>query len=249
MDPTVRSALIGLNRTFYARFALDFARTRSGWPAGFDLILPYLGRAANVLDLGCGNGRLLTFLAKHGWVGRYVGADSSRELLDLAEQAIRTLPPDGIGIDARFEAIDFVDPDWTSRLGTSTFDAIAALAVLHHIPGKEQRIEFLTACRAVLGPRGILVISTWQFLAAPRLRAHILPWATVGLADAGLEAGDYLLSWGEGAEGRRYCAAIDEDELEREASRAGLSVVETIRADGREGNLNLYAMMREVSPT
>jgi tRNA (uracil-5-)-methyltransferase TRM9 len=248
MDPSVRSALISLNRAFYARFAVDFARTRSGWPAGFDRILPYLGRAANVLDLGCGNGRLLTFLAKHGWTGQYLGADSSKELLALAEQAALALPANAMGIDALFEVVDFADPGWISRFRTPAFDAIAALAVLHHIPGRAQRIEFLAACRTLLGPRGLLVVSTWQFLAAPRLRARILPWQVVGLGEADVETGDYLLSWGEGAAGQRYCAAIDEDELAREAAQAGLSIGETFRADGREGNLNLYAAIWKVSP-
>ena len=248
MDPTVRATLVGLNRTFYARFAVDFARTRSGWPAGFDRILPYLRPAANVLDLGCGNGRLLTFLAKHNWNGQYVGADSSRALLDFAEQAAVRAADAGARIDARFEFVDFAEQYWTSTLGTSAFDAITALAVLHHIPGRAQRTEFLAACQALLQPQGVLVLSTWQFLIAPRLRAHILPWETIGLTSSRVEAGDYLLSWGEGAVGQRYCAAIDEDELATEASPAGLSMGGSFRGDGREGNLNLYAMLQRVSP-
>jgi hypothetical protein len=87
-----------------------------------------------------------------------------------------------------------------------------------------------------------LILSTWQFLDADRLRARILPWTTVGLRPEDVEAGDYLLAWGEGAAGHRYCAAIDEPELCALAAKAGLARVDTFRADGKEGNLNLYGV-------
>ena len=83
---STRSALAELNRAFYAKFADDFARTRRGWPPGFERILPHLRPAANVLDVGCGNGRLLAFLIERGWRGRYLGLDSSAGLLAEAEQ-------------------------------------------------------------------------------------------------------------------------------------------------------------------
>jgi SAM-dependent methyltransferase len=86
MDETIRSALAEINRTFYAGFAGDFARTRRGWPLGFERILPHLRSAANVLDVGCGNGRLLPFLTGHGWCGHYLGIDGSASLLASAEE-------------------------------------------------------------------------------------------------------------------------------------------------------------------
>jgi SAM-dependent methyltransferase len=87
MDETTRSALAELNGAFYANFAGDFARTRRGWPLGFERILPHLWPAANVLDVGCGNGRLLTFLTERGWRGHYLGADNSAGLLSAAQTA------------------------------------------------------------------------------------------------------------------------------------------------------------------
>jgi hypothetical protein len=61
-----------------------------------------------------------------------------------------------------------------------------------------------------------------------------------------VEPGDYLLSWGAGAAGQRYCAAIGEDGLRDLAADAGLAAVETFYADGREGNLNLYGVFRKL---
>jgi hypothetical protein len=53
---------------------------------------------------------------------------------------------------------------------------------------------------------------------------------------------DYLVSWGEGAAGLRYCAFIDEQALTTMAADAGLTCTETFFSDGREGNLNLYGV-------
>jgi tRNA (uracil-5-)-methyltransferase TRM9 len=233
MNDLTRSALAELNRTFYAEFADDFARTRRGWPPGFDRILPYLGPAANVLDVGCGNGRLLAFLTERGWRGHYIGVDSSAGLLAVAATYAET---------GRFVHADVLDPEWVLQLNGSAYDAIACLAVLHHIPGASHRARLIAECTGLLRPGGSLILSTWQFFNTPRLRERVLPWATAGLRDEDVEPGDYLVTWGARAAGRRYCAAITRETLCTLAAKAGLAPVETFYADGHEGNLNLYGV-------
>ncbi len=246
MDDKICETLRALNRDFYARFADPFARTRRSWPPGFALILPHLQSAANVLDLGCGNGRLLSFLASHGWSGDYLGVDSSADLLAEAARAAAAHPT----VRARFLLADLMDADWPQRLSAAVGpaalwrpNAIACLAVLHHIPGAANRVRFLAGCRALLAPDGRLVLSTWQFMTSARLRRRVLPWETVGLQAADLEPGDYLVAWGEGAAGQRYCAFIDLEGLRVLAEEAGLAIGEVHYADGHEGNLNLYAVL------
>jgi tRNA (uracil-5-)-methyltransferase TRM9 len=249
MNPDIITALAELNRAFYTRFAGDFARTRRAWPPGFDLILPYIRPAANLVDLGCGNARLLSFLSERGWQGGYVGVDASPLLLEIAEATAREVG----AATAAFLQLDLLAGDWvepmTAALPPATAEgpsqlALAALAVLHHIPGATARVEFLARCRSLLPPGGLCVVSTWQFLDTPRLRGRILPWSAVGLSEGDIEPGDYLLPWGEGAAGQRYCAAIDADTLDRLATAAGLETVASFRADGHEGDLNLYAVLK-----
>jgi len=134
MDETTRSALAELNRTFYAGYAGDFARTRRGWPLGFERILPHLRSAANVLDVGCGNGRLLGFLTERGWHGRYLGIDGSEGLLTAAEQNLELSRT-----EASFRQADLLTPHWAAPLAGFAPDAIACLAVLHHVPGAAHR--------------------------------------------------------------------------------------------------------------
>jgi hypothetical protein len=99
----------------------------------------------------------------------------------------------------------------------------------------------------LLTPGGTLIVSVWQFLSSPRLQRRILPWSTTGLRNEDVDPGDYLLSWGEGAAGHRYCAAIDEANLCELTTRAGLATVETFYADGHEGNLSLYGIFRSIA--
>jgi len=239
MDPKTCAFLADLNRDFYAAFAEDFARTRRGWPPGFDIILAYLPSGTNVLDLGCGNGRLLAFLGAREWHGRYLGVDNDPHLLSLAQEAAHRCPT----VESAFLQADLLkDLTWRTNLTGSPPARIVCLAVLHHIPGRNNRVRFMAGCTALLPPGGLLILSTWQFLGADRLRARILPWTTVGLRSEDVEIGDYLLAWGEGAAGHRYCASIDEPELSALAAQAGLARIDTFRADGKEGNLNLYGV-------
>jgi SAM-dependent methyltransferase len=248
MKPEIRTALLELNRAFYTRFAGEFARTRRTWPPGFDRILPHLRPAARVLDLGCGNGRLLSFLAERGWRGAYVGVDASRELLREAAAAA-----DAVQVVATCLAqADLLSPGWREALDLecgapaalppASAEAIACLAVLHHMPGAEQRAAFLAEAAALLAPGGKLIVSTWQFMTSERLRERVLPWETVGLHADDVEPEDYLVAWGAGAAGQRYCALIGAPALDDLAAKAGLARGETFYADGHEGNLNLYGV-------
>jgi SAM-dependent methyltransferase len=238
MDENTCTALAQLNRTFYEDFAEDFAETRQGWLPGFDLILPHILPASNVLDLGCGNGRFLRYLVERGWRGSYMGLDRSAKLLKLAGEAARVSPH----IEARFAQADFLLSDWQVALDLAPSEAIVSLALLHHIPGREQRRKFLSQCRDLATESGLVTLSTWQFVDAPRLRARILPWSAADLSDEQVEPNDYLLAWGQGDAGRRYCAWIDLEEMDRLAGEAGLRPVAHYRSDGREGSLNLYGV-------
>lgn len=243
MNATTIEALLALNRSFYERFAGDFARTRRSSPPGFDLIVPYLQHAAKVVDLGCGNGRLLVYLAGRGWRGHYIGLDNSAGLLTEARRAAVGLE----GITADFVPADLMQAHWpVNRADLQEGDALTALAVLHHIPGNANRLRFMETAARLLPPGGCLIVSTWQFMSSARLRKRLLPWAAAGLNEEDVEQGDYLMSWGEGAAGQRYVAAIGQAELSALGQRSHLTAMEIFTTDGLEGDLNLYGVFRAV---
>ncbi len=240
MQPQTVAALLALNRQFYARFAGEFSRTRRSWPPGYARILSYLRRGFNVLDLGCGNGRLLHFLGESAWAGRYIGLDSSENLLAEATRTAASHPT----IPSQFILADLFDDRWTAALQPMLpLGALVSLAVLHHIPGRANRAAFLAHAARLLLPESPFIVSTWQFMSSLRLQKRRMRWEDADIAVEDVEPGDHLVGWGEGSPGVRYCAAIDEPELKALAAEAGLQVQETFFSDGHEGNLNLYAVL------
>ena len=121
-----------------------------------------------------------------------------------------------------------------------------ALAVLQHIPSFDLRLDVVCQAAALLRPGGVLAMSNWQFTGVERLRQKIVPWSRVSIDESELEEGDYLLDWRSGSVGYRYCHLVDEEEVAALAAAAGLELLETFRADGWEGHLNLYGVLRRV---
>lgn len=240
MDPDLTHRLLELNREFYSGFADSFSATRSRPWAGFSHLLPYIPDGCRVLDLGCGNGRLAAFLDSKRQEVHYLGLDSSTRLITLAEEQSCSL---GF-VSATYRIADVTSPGWTDAVCCRGFDAVAALGLLQHIPGLELRQKVVHQAASLLGPAGVLLISSWQFLSSQRLRDRLIPWPHVGIDETLLESGDYLLDWRRDGTGYRYCHQLIEEEVEHLATGASLEVVESIFADGPRDNLNLYSVLR-----
>lgn len=238
MEPDVRQLLLRLNREFYTRFATAFAATRFSPQPGYHRIIRYFPRVGHVLDLGCGNARLAHFLDTHVEEVMYLGVDMSPGLLHVARKGTVALAR----VRSRFVLLDLAEPGWEGVLDGARFDVIAALAVLHHIPGAAYREAFVRGAARLLKPGGHLILSTWRFLHNERMRRKIVPWERVGLNAAALEPGDYLLDWKREGYGYRYVHAVDEAEYARWARATALRLVETFYSDGREGDLSLYGV-------
>lgn len=243
MDAATVQRLLALNRQFYDTFAESFAASRGIEQPGLRRALAYLPAAGTVLDVGCGNGRLAHLLDGAGRAVRYLGVDSSVRLLEIARSQAAALH----SVDAEFMQADIARSSWTSTLPAGRFDGIAAIALLHHLPGWLTRRNLLKELRALLVARGSLVVSAWQFTEEARLRRKVTPWAAIGLRDEQVEAGDALLDWQRGGQGQRYCHLIDEAELGALAQAAGLAIVDSFYADGRSQRLNLFAVLRTVA--
>lgn len=232
MRDDVVNRLLQINREFYQTFGPAFAETRRRLQPGVRRILTVIPPQAAVLDLGCGGGLVAQELARAGFRGRYVGVDWS---LALLKEARRSRLPSW----ALLEAVDLARPGWSSQL-SGPFDVLLAFALLHHLPGQEQRATFVCEAVRVMADSGRMVVSVWNFLASARLRRRVVSWEEIGLQAEDLESGDYLLDWRRGGRGLRYVHHFTSEELAVLAGRAGMVVEQQFLSDGEAGRLGLY---------
>jgi tRNA (uracil-5-)-methyltransferase TRM9 len=234
MKPEIAAHLIKLNRHFYTEFAAPFSATRQRLQPGVTALLEKIPVQANLLDLGCGNGKLARALDARGHQGFYVGLDLSSVLL---EDARHNLSP---GLEAEFHQANLAEPGWEQVLSHRIFDVTLCLAVLHHLPGTECRRQLLGDIYRILAPGGLLMLSVWQFLQNERLRARIQPWEYAGLQVEDVDPGDYLLDWRRGGHGLRYVHHFDQAELQELADGSGFAIQTSFKSDGQGGQLSLY---------
>lgn len=242
-----------LNRAFYTKQAISFHETRQvswpGWGRVSDLIVTngYIVNNPKILDIGCGNGRFLKELYSNRVIerGSYVGIDSSKELIEIAEENVKEVK----NVFLQFYHLDLVSkPDIVRYLNTK-FNLVVMFGLMHHIPDYQNRLNLINQAMRLLDKEGLLVISFWQFMKTSRLSQKRLPENKVkevlGELHSDLEEGDYLLDWDNSALAR-YCHNFSDDELEKLQSDIvdlGYTIKDSYSADGKEGNLNRYLVI------
>jgi SAM-dependent methyltransferase len=134
----------------YARYVSAFKDGKAGdgsaawWDDKYLPLLAAVDRAAPVLDLGCGDGRLLAYLRSRGFADA-VGVDVSAEQVSLARAR---------GVRAEVG-------DAFTHLGTATgeYAAIFAVDVFEHF-SRDELMRFVPLLFAALAPGGTLLVQT-----------------------------------------------------------------------------------------
>lgn len=193
------SDIVASIQQFYDEAGVHFSRTRQktygGGSANWvvtERYLKLLKMRQSVLDVGCGNGRLVSGLPEGV---SYTGTDFSQTLLAEAER----LHPSH---DFRFGNI-LEESHW-STLGR--YDAIFCVAVLHHIPTKEQQLFVLRQIKQHLAKDGSLYLSVWNLAQGKFAQYRVGDHYEV----------PYNNKW------RRYCTAFDNKSLGELVKQTGL---------------------------
>lgn len=241
MEPSIQNKLLEINRAFYNHFDGSFSATRGHVQPGVNKLLKQFDPNITVLDVGCGNGTLARALKSKGFSGSYLGVDMSAGLLEKA----KTLSGASSNSHFDFCQFDFADPQWHAQLPPKAYHWVAAFAVLHHLPGKDLRLQIARDFRELVSPDGRVTVSVWQWQNSLRLRKRVLPWFTVGLIQQQLDEGDVLLDWRAGKTiGLRYVHTFSEESLTKLANEAGFKVIDNFYSDGKSGDLALYQVWK-----
>ncbi len=207
----------------YNSIADAFSQTRQFPWEDFARFLPYYKPSFKVLDLGCGNGRLLTFLDQHGYTS-YLGVDQSEALLEHAKK----LHPKN-----QFKVCDITDLEGIDE----KYDVIFAIASFHHIP-PEWQLHCLKSWHSKLKPGGYLFMLNWN-LFQPNFWRHwpralfIRPFGWRGL----------LIPWGKTI--KRYYYAFTKRSLRSLLKKSGFELLEQdwIRGSKKSTLLNAHNLL------
>jgi len=280
MDQKTEINLLELVKRNYEEIAADFDMTRKNcvWPE-LAKLAELVKDGDRVLDVGCGNGRLLRALT--GKSIEYLGVDSSSELIEMARknfppfakatedkqfsifppkadqpgagnfQSISNFSAQGgpawgwqfsnkpnqstVGQNSKFILGNILELD---KIQEKDFDYVFCVAVLHHLPGENLRVEAIKQMKSKISaqggsasgrkPGGKIILTVWNLWNQAKFRKLIFKFAFLKMFGKNrMDCGDILFNWKnkKGAEAsRRYYHAFTKRELKKTAVKAGLKV-------------------------
>lgn len=193
----------------YNSIASDFDNTRKKelWPK-IKFFAKGISDGDRVLDLACGNGRLVqAFRDKRV---DYIGVDNSEKLLELAKK--------------NYPDYEFKEGDLISIFDSITrkrkYNYIFCLAALQHIPSKRLRLKVLKDIYELLEGGGKAIISNWNIWDSNHKAKIFKP----SFHKLGFGYKDLFFYWknSKGKKiGERYYHAFTKKELELLARKAG----------------------------
>ncbi len=221
MKREIALKILAKNKGLYNEIAKDFSETRYKiWPE-FEYFKGYLEKGQDILDVGCGNGRLLELLKEYN--PNYLGIDFSQKLID---QAKKKWP------DYNFQIGDALDLSSLSQ----KFDIVFLIASLHHIPSQKLRIKVLRNVYSVLKPNGKLLMINWN-LWQKRYLKYIIKYSLMkmsqpakeiieGVKARNLDLQDVFIPWQR--KYLRYVHAFTELNISRLMKKTSFEIIKNV---------------------
>ena len=215
MDRKYAEYLLKKTRDDYNRIAEEWSRFKIEILDAMKVLAGYSQEGDKVLDIGCGNGRLIE--AFKGRKIDYYGVDVSREMIGIAKAKHS---------EGKFQIADALNLPFSANY----FDKIYSIAVFHHIPSKEFRLQFLREAKRVLKPEGLLILTVWNlnpvrmiFIGGwKRFRGFLKATILKFFGKSKLDFKDFYISWRGSC--YRYIHWFTKNELKKLAERSDFKV-------------------------
>lgn len=217
----------------YDMISRKFSQTRKHFWRNLEFIGEYVKKGDRVLDFGCGNGRLLELLDVENI--EYHGVDISQKLIEHAQEQYGN-PSIEFKKIAVQGSLPFID---------EYFNTAFSIAVFHHFPSGDFRLQKAKEIYRVTKPGGKIVVTVWNlwpaFTSFRRGRQKkyykeiFKNWRDKILGKSDLDWNDCYISFtdNEGKKFHRFHHAFTKRELRNLFKSAGFEIESCRIIDGR----------------
>ncbi|HTW96753.1 MAG TPA: methyltransferase domain-containing protein [Candidatus Methylomirabilis sp.] len=228
MNKDTQKELLRIVKSNYEEDARTFDETREKpiWPP-LAAQLKKVPAGARVLDVGCGNGRLLKVLAERQV--KFLGVDQSEALIKICRDKYP---------EYQFRIGDILN---LGEMPEYDFDYVFCVAVLHHLPGADSRLRALRQLKNKIKSGGKIILTVWNMWSLDKYRQMLYKFALLKIIGKNkMDFGDVLFDWRApgGMMSKRYYHVFRFRELKRLAKKAGLRIEK-----GFKDKFNFYLIL------
>ncbi|MFA7653966.1 MAG: class I SAM-dependent methyltransferase [Candidatus Magasanikbacteria bacterium] len=200
MNNKQAQAIIHKTRDDYNRIAAHFSDTRYDNWTEIKWAMDYAKPGQNILDWGCGNGRLINLLRDKKI--KYFGLDQSSKLLKHGKNRFSK------EIKAGWVKF-FLTDKRNKKFPVGFFDLVFMVASFHHLPDAKTRLELLKKVYSEMKIGGRLIVTVWNLGSDFAKQKESKGWREV-------RDSDFIIPWKNPqgkVEAERYYHHFFKDEL------------------------------------
>lgn len=204
-----------------------FSQTRNRFWKGLGFISKFAKENSNILDFGCGNGRLVEIFVDKDI--KYVGVDVSEGLINLAKKNVAGLRKSRniqfLKIESEFKKLPFP---------SDFFDSIYSIAVFHHLPSDKLRLDIASELYRLVKKDGFIIITVWDLWQSRYWRNVFKNWKDRLFGKSELDINDCHISFRDnsGQVFNRFHHAFTKNSLRKLFERSGFGIVMCKKIDG-----------------
>ena len=234
MDKEYAIFLLEKTKKDYNFLAENYDRTRSFIPEDIKKLAELVQAEEKILDSGCANGRLYEILKEKKI--DYYGIDISENLIKIAQNKYP---------EAKFQVANALNLPFQDNF----FDKVFSISVLHNIPSKEFKIQYLQEIKRVLKPNGFLILRVWDFWKRREGWQIFLKYTLLKLiGKSKLDFFDIFLPW-KNSNGnilvQRYFHCFKKKGIEKLIKEVGFKIKKSWR-EGKDPRTNIYVVAEKL---